>query len=53
MVAFIPSPTYSYLVEYKSSSLEKDPRSIYLYATSEIHVREILADYNVVSVIKE
>ena len=53
MVAFLPSPTYSYFVEYKGLSLEKNVRSIYLYATSELHVREILADYNVVSGIKD
>tara|TARA_R110000772_G_scaffold188708_1_gene299745 strand:- start:181 stop:345 length:165 start_codon:yes stop_codon:yes gene_type:complete len=53
MVAWMKSPLYNYLVEYKPHSVLKNETSrIYIYATSEINAKEILADYKVLSVEK-
>jgi len=57
MVAWIPSPLHNYAVEYEGvsfndSGVNTRVRSIYLYATSELHIREILADYKVISIEK-
>ena len=57
MVAWLPSPVYNYAVEYEGvsfndSGVNTRVRSIYLYATSELHIREILADYKVISIEK-
>ena len=57
MVAWINSPVYNYLVEYEGdnfndSGVNTRVRSIYLYATSELHIKQILADYKVVSIEK-
>ena len=57
MVAWMPSPVYNYAVEYEGvsfndSGVNTRVRSIYLYATSELHIREILADYKVISIEK-
>ena len=57
MVAWMPSPVYNYLVEYEGdnfnySGVNTRVRSIYLYATSELHIKQILGDYKVVSIEK-
>ena len=57
MVAWIPSPVYNYSVEYEGvsfndSGVNTRVRSIYLYATSELHIKQILANYKVVSIEK-
>jgi len=57
MVAWINSPVYNYLVEYEGdnfndSGVNTRVRSIYLYATSELHIKQILGDYKVVSIEK-
>ena len=55
MVAWMASPVQNYYVEYHGSTFNDSGvnthnRSIYLYATSELHVKEILADYKVILV---
>lgn len=55
MVAWMPSPVYNYYVEYRGtmfndSGVNTMHRSIYLYATSELHVKEILGDYKVLKI---
>tara|TARA_R100000544_G_scaffold30479_1_gene16725 strand:- start:195 stop:371 length:177 start_codon:yes stop_codon:yes gene_type:complete len=52
MVAFIPSPTKNYCVQYQSPAAHgsQDPSVLYIYATSEIHVKQILADYKILSI---
>ena len=57
MVAWIPSPVYNYAVEYEGVSFEDSGvntrvRSIYLYATSELHIKQLLADYKVLTIVK-
>lgn len=52
MVAWIKSPIKNYYVEYRGTSFNDSGvntmnRSIYLNATSELNVKEILADYKV------
>ena len=51
----MPSTRYNYYVEYRGSTFNDSGvntmhRSIYLYATSELHVKEILADYKVLTI---
>ena len=52
MVAFIPSPIKNYCVQYQSPAARgsQDPSVLYIYATSEIHVKQILADYKILSI---
>ena len=55
MVAWMASPVQNYYVEYRGTNFNDSGvntfnRSIYLYATSELHVKEILADYKVILV---
>ena len=57
MVAWMPSPVYNYAVEYEGVSFNDSGvnirvRSIYLYATSELHVKEIMDDYKVLTIEK-
>jgi len=52
MVAWIKPPVINYYVEYRGTSFNDSGvntmnRSIYLNATSELNVKEILADYKV------
>ena len=49
MVAWLPSPRYNYFVEY-TSGVSNNVHSVYLYATSELHVKEILGDYKVINI---
>ena len=49
MVAWIPSTRHNYFVEY-ISGISQNVRTIYLYATSELHVKEILGDYKVLTI---
>ena len=49
MVAWLPSPRYNYFVEY-TSGVSNNVHSVYLYATSELHVKEILGDYKVLTI---
>ena len=49
MVAWIPSTRHNYFVEY-ISGISQNVRTIYLYATSELEVKEILGDYKVIKV---
>ena len=54
MVAWMPSSTYNYYVEYVAHSTPiNTPSSIYVYATNELHVKEILADYKVLLIEKQ
>jgi hypothetical protein len=58
MVAWIPSPVYNYYVEYRGTAFQDSGvntfnRSIYLYARSELDVKEILADYKVLTIEKQ
>ena len=55
MIAWMPSTQYKYYVEYKEP--EKSWRSgktkdIYIYSTSELTVREILAHYQILLIDK-
>ena len=52
MIAHIPSTQYRYYVEYIDNEASPKHRSIYVYSTSEITVREILADYQILLVDK-
>ena len=57
MVAWMPSPVYNYAVEYEGvsfndSGVNTRVRSIYLYATSKLHVKEIMGDYKVLTIEK-
>jgi hypothetical protein len=52
MVAWIKPPVTNYYVEYRGTSFNDSGvntinRSIYLNATSELNVKEILSDYKV------
>ena len=49
MVAWMPSTKYNYFVEY-TSGVSQNVRTIYLYASSELEVKEILGDYKVITV---
>ena len=51
----VPSTIYNFSVEYKPFCLNKknDVRHIYMYSTSELNVKEILADYKIVSIEKQ
>ena len=49
MVAWLPSPVHNYFVEY-TSGVSDNLHSVYLYATSELHVKEILGDYKVLTI---
>ena len=50
MIAFMPPTQYRYYVEYIDNEASPKHRSIYVYSTSEIEVREILDDYKVLLV---
>ena len=55
MIAWMPSKQYRYYVEYKEpeGSWRSDKtKDIYIYSTSELTVREILADYQIMLVNK-
>jgi hypothetical protein len=55
MIAWMPSKQYRYYVEYKEpeGSWRSDKtKDIYIYSTSELTVREILADYRILLVNK-
>ena len=47
MIAFMPPTQYRYYVEYIDNEASPKHRSIYIYSTSEITVREILDDYKI------
>jgi len=50
----VPSTIYNFSVEYKPFCLNKNNvRHIYIYSTSELNVKEILADYKIVSIEKQ
>ena len=49
MVAWMPSTKYNYFVEY-ISGVSQNVRTIYLYASSELEVKEILGDYKVINI---
>ena len=55
MIAHIPSTQHRYYVEYKEpegSWRSNKTKDIYIYSTSELTVREILADYQILLVDK-
>ena len=55
MIAWMPSKQYRYYVEYKEpegSWRSNKTKDIYIYSTSELTVREILADYQILLVDK-
>jgi len=58
VVAYIPSTLYRYYVEYKEiPDLNMEwriarHRQVYIYTTSELTVREILDDYEIISINK-